>query len=115
MAPGTNNEMKSRRSELFGIRIRKGCRKPAVEMRLPGRTEKIWRVMDDLESAKRFVKLVCLYTDREKAFPPDHPDFPNLQAFRKKEFAVFIWEEFQRQEATKLPQGTVPLQPHDKI
>ena len=115
MAPGTNKNMKSRSSELFGIRIRKRCRKPAVEVRLPGRKEKFWWVVDDVETAKRLVNLVYLYIDREKGFPPDHPDFPHLQAFRKKEFEVFIWEEFQAQEATKLPQGTVPSQPHDKI
>ena len=114
MAPGTNKKMKSRSNEHFGIQHRKGCRKPAVELRLPGQKEKLYRAMDDLESAKRFVKLVCLYTDREKAFPPDHPDLPHLEAFRKKEFAVFIWEEFQRQEATKLLQGTVPSQPQGK-
>ena len=106
--------MKSRNSERFGIRIKKDGSKPAVELRLPGRKEKMWRVMDDLESARRFVKLVCLYTDKEKAFPPSHPDLPYLEAFCKKEFEVFIWEEFQRQEATKLLQGTVPSQPQGK-
>jgi hypothetical protein len=115
MAPGSNKKMKSRRSESFGIRTRKGCSKPVVELRLPGRTEKLWRVMDELESAKRFVKLVCMYTDREKAFPPDHPDLPHLEAFRKNEFEVFIWGEFQRHEATKLLQGTVLSQPQHKI
>jgi len=115
MAPGSNKKMKSRRSECFGIRTRKGCSKPVVELRLPGRKEKLWRVMDDLDSAKRFTKLLCLYTDGEKAFPPDHPDLPQLEAFHKKEFGDFIWEEFQRHEATKLLQGTVLSQPQHKI
>lgn len=71
--------------------------------------------MDDLESAKGLVKLVCLYTDGQKAFPPDHPDLPHLEAFRKNEFEVFMWEEFQRHEATELLQGTVLSQPQHKI
>ena len=86
-----------------------------MELRLPGTKEKIWRTMANLESAKRFVKLVCLYIDGEKAFPPDHPDLPHLEAFRKNEFEVFIWEEFQRREATEPLQGTVLSQAQDRI
>jgi hypothetical protein len=71
--------------------------------------------MDDLESAKRFRNLVCLYTDGGMAFPPDHPNLPHLKAFSKKVFGDFIWEEFQRHEATELLQGTVLSQPQHKI
>ena len=71
--------------------------------------------MADLESVKRFIKLVCLYFDEEEAFPSDHPYLPHLEAFRKNEFEVFIWEEFQRREASEPLQGTVLSQPHDRI
>jgi hypothetical protein len=114
MAPGTYKKMKSCRGENFGIRHRKGCSKPVANFRLPSK-EKIWRSMDNDESAKRFVKLAYLYIDGEKAFPPNHPDLPHLKAFRKDEFEVFIWEEFQRHEATEPLQGTVLSQAQDRI
>ena len=75
-----------RRGKQFGIRNRPGC-KPVVEVRLPGLArEKLWICVRDQISAERLGKLVCRYIDGIEAFPPDHPDLPQLQEFRKKEF-----------------------------
>lgn len=49
-----------------------------------------------MESAKRLVVVILLYTDGIEAFPPDHPDLPQLETFRMKEFGAFVWTELQR-------------------
>jgi len=41
--------------------------------------------VDDMESAKRLVVVILLYTDGIEAFPPDHPDLPQLETFRMKD------------------------------
>lgn len=85
-----------RRGKQFGIRNRPGC-KPAVEVRLPGLAkEKLWICVRDQISAERLGELVCRYIDGIEAFPPDHPDLPQLQEFRKKEFEAFVSTEFER-------------------
>lgn len=49
-----------------------------------------------MESAKRLVEVILLYTDGIEAFPPDHPDLPQLETFRMKEFGALVLTEVQR-------------------
>ena len=52
--------------------------------------------VDDMESAKRLVEAILLYTDGIEAFPPNLTDLPQLETLRMKEFGTFVLTELQR-------------------
>ena len=63
----------SERALVANLQWKCDCRD--LERRKPG------IAVDDMDSAKRLVEVILLYTDGIEAFPSDHPDLPQLRHF----------------------------------